>query len=338
MASESRPATHPVMDALRERPHAFGFFQAVRRLESAHAQLPRVGCSPRLADDPIRFGQEASLAFAPSTVRRFVVREGHVPRMLVSFMGLLGPNGPLPLHVTEYARDRERNAGDAGLVRFLDLFHHRMVSLFYRAWLLNNQAASFDRPGDDRFSVYVASLLGLGMESLRDRDELPDLAKLFYSGAYSCQTRHADGLRSMLEGYLGIHAEIEELVGQWLELPADSRCIMGRDRRTGTLGSTAVVGARIWDCQRRFRVLLGPVTLEQYERLLPGGVSLDRIGAMVRNYIGDEFEWDLRLVLLASEVPDLHLGVQGRLGWSTWIRSRPFDQDAGDLVLRPRLN
>ena len=339
MAGPDGTTPHPLIAALKERPFDFDFLQAVRRLEALRRELPRVATSPRASDDPARFGQEPSLAFAPSTVESLTEREGgRPPRLSVAFMGLLGPNGPMPLFLTEYARDRVINGHDPTLARFLDIFNHRMVSLFYRAWASSRQAPSFDRPDDDRFAAYVGSLFGLGMESLRGRDGLPDVAKLYYSGFYAAQTRHAAGLRSMLEDYLGITATIEEFVGQWLDLPADSRCRLGHSRSSGTLGRTAVVGSHVWDCQQRFRVRLGPVTFAQYERLLPGGMSLTRIAAMILNYTGDEFEWDLRLVLRAGEVPAVQLGRVGRLGWSTWVRSRPFTRDAGDLVLRPHLN
>ena len=51
------------------------------------------------------------------------------------------------------------------------MFNHRVISLFYRAWVVNQQAVSFDRPELDRFAVYTATLIGLGTSHLRDRDE-----------------------------------------------------------------------------------------------------------------------------------------------------------------------
>jgi type VI secretion system protein ImpH len=340
MAGPGGTPTHPLIDALHERPFEFSFFAAVRRLESVRRDLPRVGTSPRALDDPVRFGQEPSLGFAPATLHAFETREGRTPRMLVNFMGLLGPNGPMPLFLTEYARDRIINAHDHTLAHFLDLFNHRMVALLYRAWASSRHAASFDRPETDRFGAYIGSLFGLGMESLRGRDALSDTAKFYYSGYYAAQTRHAAGLRAMLEDYLGVPTTVEEFVGRWMDLPPDSRCRLGVSRDAGALGRTAVVGSRMWDCQQQFRVHLGPVSFTQYERLLPGrgGASLARVAAMIRNYIGDELEWDLRLVLKAGEVPAVRLGAVGRLGWSTWLKSRPFTHDAGDLILRPRLN
>ena len=123
------------------------------------------------------------------------------PRLAVNFFGLFGPNGPLPLHLTEYARNRLRAESDPTLVRFIDLFHHRMLTLFYRVWAAAQPTVSFDRPETDRFALYVGSLFGLGMPSLRNRDAFPDLARLHYAGQLACQTRHPDGLNAMISDY-----------------------------------------------------------------------------------------------------------------------------------------
>jgi len=326
------------MERLRQAPFTFDFFQAVRRLESVFGDRPRVGHSFKPAQDPVRFCQEPSLAFPPSTIWAFQPREGKAPLMFVHFMGLLGPNGPMPLHLTEQARSRQRNMGDPTIARFLDTFNHRMVSLFYRAWASNNQAASHDRPEQDRFAVYVASVIGRGMGSLCDRDSVPDNAKLHYSGRLASGARHAEGLQAILADFFKTPVQIREFFGQWIDLPAEYCCRMGESPRTGLLGSTCIVGSRVWECQQKFRLRMGPMGFAAFERLLPGGRSLRRLVDWVRNYIGDELLWDAQLVLKAEEVPQISMGKQGRLGWTTWLATRPFEKDADDLVLRPAVN
>lgn len=329
---------------LNQEPWSFNFYQAVRRLECAHLQLPRLGCSQRPSDDPVRFGQEPTLAFPPATVSRFDLPSPDSPaRMYVNFLGLLGPHGPLPLHITEYVRDRQLNQNDPTLACFLNLLNHRMVSLFYRAWAVNQQTVSFDRAGGqqaslaDRFALYVGALFGIAMESYRQRDAAPDVAKLQYSGPLVNQTRHAEGLRAMIADYFGLETHLDQFVGQWIDLPADSRCRLGESRDTGLLGSTAIVGSRIWQCQYKFRLRMGPMDFTAYQRLLPGGRSLRRLVAWVRNYIGAELAWDVQLTLKKEEVPRAKLGAGGsaRLGWSTWLKSQPTPRDPDDLILNP---
>jgi len=339
-APGAAPAWSAAAESLRSRlaesPYSFDFFMAVRRMECAMSQLPRMGHSKRPREDPVRFCQEPSLAFPPSTLHAYRPGgAGGADLLFVNFLGLLGPNGPMPLHLTEYIRDRQINSKDITVARFLDVFNHRMVALFYRAWACNQQTVNYERGSGDRFSLYIGSLFGIGMDSLRGRDAVPDVAKLHYSGRLVCQTRHAEGLRAVLEDYFRVPVAIEEFVGQWLELPPDCCCRLGEAPSTGLLGRTTIVGARIWECQQRFRLKFGPMGLAAYQRMLPGGGSLLRLIAWVRNYIYDELEWDVQLILKKEEVPKLHLGKLGQLGWTTWLSSKPFTRDADDLVLRP---
>jgi len=338
MAGEDRIEAHALEfeRALEKEPYRFDFYQTVRRLECKDPGKPRIGHSPRPVDDPVRLAQEPSLAFAPSALASYRPRrDGHPARLSVSFMGLLGPNGPLPLHLTEFARDRLRNHLDPTFSRFLDVFHHRILSMFYRAWASAQPAVSFDRPESDRFALYVGSLFGMGLPSQRDRDVVPDLTKLFYAGQFVCPTRHAEGLKAILAGFFRLPVEVEQFVGEWIPLPRGNLCRLGQSRETSTLGRSLIVGSRVWECQHKFRVLFGPMSLVDYEDLLPGGASLDRLTAMIQNFLGGELAWDVELILKKEEVPDLKLDGEGKLGWTTWITTRPMEKDPDDLLLDP---
>jgi type VI secretion system protein ImpH len=254
--------------------------------------------------------------------------------MELCFLGLLGPNGALPLHLTEFARERLMHAGDATFSRFLDIFNHRFLAFFYRAWAQAQPTASLDRPHEDRYASYVASLVGMGMPGLRGRDAVPDFAKLFYSGVLSRHVRNADGLTAVLAGFFRVPVRIEQFVGHWMTLSARDHTRIGAV--AASLGRGAMLGSRIWDRQHKFRIRLGPLSLREYESFLPGGSALPRIVAWVRQYLGFEFEWDLALVLARAAVPKARLGAYGRLGWTTWLgRHRPGVADVDDLKLAP---
>jgi len=338
VASDERTATHALvlereLEALANR---YEFFEALRRLECAHPDKPRVGKSKKLVDDPLRLSQEPSLAFASSTIASFRGgRDGKPARMFVYFLGLFGPNGPLPLHLTEYARNRQRDYGDTTFRSFLDLFHHRILGLFYRAWADGRPTVNFDRPRADRFAMYVGSLVGMATPALRDRDAVSDLAKLHHAGNLSGQTKHAEGLRGMLEQFFEIRVIIDEFVGVWLDLPLSSRWLLGRSRETGTLGRSTVLGPRVWDRQQKFRIVFGPLKMRDYERLIPSHESVRRLAALVRNYTGDSLYWEVGLVLQKENVPRLVLGGTERLGWTTWLINRTPRQDMRDLTLSP---
>lgn len=327
------PADHlSFFRALEEKPYQYDFFQALRRIECLFPKMPRIGQALRPADEPVRLGQEPALSFAPSTITSFKLADGAaLPRMEVRFFGMLGPNGPLPLHLTEFARGRSIHAGDQTLVRFLDLFHHRFMALFYRAWAQAQPTVSLDRPHEDRFSYYAGSLFGLGEKSLRERDAVNDFAKLYFSGLLARQVRNRDGLVALLTGYFRLPVKVEEFTGHWMQLQESERTRLGRDG--ALLGNGAVLGRRVWDCQHKIRLCLGPLDLSQYESFLPGGAALVKLVAWVRQYLCFELEWDVRLVLKHDQVPKTRLGKFGRLGWTTWLGEARRTVDVADLTL-----
>ncbi|KVP58478.1 type VI secretion protein [Burkholderia ubonensis] len=314
----------------------FDFFQALRLLENAYPRSPRIGESLRPRDDAVRFTQEPELVFHPTTLGAYSPPgDGREARLAVKFFGLLGPNGPLPLHLTEYARDRLRNANDPTFVRFLDLFHHRMVALLYRAWADAQPAVSLDRPQRDRFSAYVGSVFGLGEPALRDRDAVPDFAKLHFAGLLATPTRHAAGLKLVLSRFFGLPFEIEQWVGHWMPLPVREVLRLGARDGSSMLGVSTLLGARVWDGQHKFRIVVGPLSIADYERFLPGGDSLRRLVDWVRNYVRDGLDWDVNLQLRQQDVPRLKLGRRARLGYTSWVLSGAADGDQRQLRLHP---
>ena len=328
-----------MMQRLAERPFANDFFQAVRLLESRYPGFPRIGHSQALSQDPVRFWQNPSLAFAPSTIEALEQAAPETPpKLAVRFFGLFGPNAPLPPHLTEYALERQLHYGDRTLTAFLNVFHHRLLSFFYCAWATNQKAVDLDRPDNQRFAAFIGSFLGIGMDALQQRDAVPDPAKLFFSGRLACQTRNAEGLEAILQDFFAVKTEVQSFIGRWLALPPENVCNLGGSPETGCLGATTIVGSRFWDCQLSFRIRMGPMKLHDFERMLPVGQSFPRLKCWVLNYSGEQFFWEVQLVLEAQAVPDTCLGRAGRLGWTTWLKTKPFDHDADDLILQPPLN
>jgi type VI secretion system protein ImpH len=328
---------------LAAAPYKFDFYQTLRRLECLHDDKPRWGRALRPVDEPVRLGQDPDLSFAPAPLSSFEVRDGRTPRLQVRLFGLFGPNGPLPIHLTEYAHERLQHAGDPTLSRFLDVFHHRFLALFYRAWAQAQPAVNRDRPKEDRFTAYVGAFLGMSPAAFRDRDALPDLAKFFHVGALIRHVRNAEGLAQILQDFFRVPVQIEEFVGHWMALSAGERTYLSAEG--AALGSGAVLGGRVWDRQHKFRIHLGPLTIGQYESFLPaspkpgsgeggpGGARLRQLVDWVRMYLCFELDWDVRLLLKHDEVPSLSLGAGQRLGWTTWLGRRRSDAPADDVRL-----
>lgn len=334
MASEARQQARALalLRALEDEPHRLDPFQALRRLECAFRDRPRLGEAQRPAEEPIRLGQDPSLTFAERSISSFTRTGDGPPRLAFHGFGVFGPNGPLPLHLTEYARDRLRNAGDPTLARFVDVFHHRMMTLFYRAFAQAEPAIARDRPAADPFGLYLGALFGMGLPSTRGRSLLPDRIRLHYAGLLAGQTRHADGLRALVSELFRVPTEVEELVGEWVEIPAEHRSRLGGSHCR--LGVDALVGTRWWLCTGRFRLVLGPLRRAQLDGLLPGSPRLALLADTVRAYVGDELGWTLRLVLARPEWRPLALGA-ARLGWTSWLGSRPESWSGASLEVDP---
>jgi type VI secretion system protein ImpH len=281
----------------------------------------------------VRLAQEASLAFSPSAISGAHWSDATQKlEVLLRFNGLLGPNGPLPIHLTEWVMDRKRHFNDPTIGAFLNQFQHRIYTLFFRAWALNQPAVDFDRPDERHHAFYLRSLIGLGTDGTTDRDAVPDATRLFLSGWLGGLSRSPDGLAAILTEFLGVPVQVRSFQGTWLTLPADSRCRLGASPDTGRLGQTCFAGDSIWVSHLKFRLRFGPLTLPQYERLLPGGDAFIQVRDWIRSYIGEEFSWEAQLILRRPHVPPCGLGAGVRLGWTSWLGAPPPDRDVADLI------
>ena len=307
---------------LARAPQRFDFHQTLRRLEHLFRESPRWGTAARPSDEPVRFGQDPSLGFGSSVLTAFSAPvDGRPGQLFVAFFGLFGPHGPLPLHLTEYARDRIRHAGDHTFASFANIFNHRMLVLFQRAWAAAQPSASQDRPETDRFHAYMAATFGHDF-AVHHGAGADTRAKLQYAAHYANPSRHASGLESLVADYFDVPVVIEEFIGQWLELPETSRFSLGISAEVSTLGRTAILGKRVWRCDQKFRIVLGPLSRQQFERFLPGGDALARLADMVRAYLCDELDWDMRLVLAENESDQAALSVGSRLAWNARLGVR----------------
>lgn len=330
------PAYAAWLQRVMAAPYRYDFYQLLRHIESAHPHLPRLGEALRPADEPVRVAQSAELTFAPAPVNEVVFGAEGTPRLMQRIFGLIGPNGPLPIHLTELARDRSLHHADPVLQRFLDTLTNRFALLFYRAWATAQPVLSLDRPGDTAFARRLGSLFGIGSETLTGRDALGDAPKLYFSGRLSRQARDADGLLNWCRATFDVPVRIEQWCGHWMPLAPDERTrLRSRDGQGSQgVGRGAVLGSSVWDVQHKFRIVIGPVGLARYLAFLPGGHDLDRLLAMVRQWVGLEFAWDLQVILARAEVPRLQLRHGGgRLGRTSWLGHYRRPGDARDMTI-----
>jgi type VI secretion system protein ImpH len=324
-------------DVLHEDACSFEFFQAVTLLQRLHSDRQPVGRFSKPEDEAVHFRTNNTLAFPASQIQEIEYPENLPPQMLVNFMGLTGPMGVLPYCYTELILERAR-AKDRTLPAFLDIFNHRMISFFYRAWEKHRFPVTYYLGDEDLFTHHLLDLIGLGTPGLQDRQAVPDHALLHFTGLLGMQTRSAAALEAILSDYFQVPVEVEQFSGAWYRLdPATQTCMEEDDNDSQQLGGGAVVGDEIWDQRSRVRVKLGPLTLAQYRDFLPEGAAFEPLRALTKFFCNDEFDFEVQLMLAREEAPRCEVGFEGaaapRLGWVTWLKSAPLDRDPGDTIL-----
>lgn len=342
MAASSRPQTPDLSDSplariLREEPCSFEFFQAVTLLQRLRSDRQPVGRFTNPEEEAVHFGANPSLSFPASQIQDLDWPEDGPAGMKVNFMGLTGPMGILPYCYTELILERLRSK-DRTLVSFLDIFNHRMISFFYRAWEKYRFPVTYALGEEDLFSHHLMDLVGLGTEGLENRQAVPDEALLHYAGLLGMHARSAVALEGILGDYFDVPVEVEEFVGAWYSLAPGTECRMDEDEsESQQLGGGAVVGDQIWDQQSRARIKLGPMPLEQYREFLPDGSAFQPLRAIARFFANDGIDFEVQLILKRDDVPrcqiDLDSEAPPRLGWASWLKSAPLARDPDDTIL-----
>lgn len=329
----------PLNQELFDEPYRFEFFQAVRLLEKIYPKKRAVGREALPPDEVVRFRARVALDFPPSELHEIKdevdeYSEKQKIEMFVNFMGMVGVSGVLPVHYTELVMERIRYR-DTAMWAFLDIFTHRAVSLFYRAWEKYRFPVAYERGSDD-FTKYLFDFVGLGTEKLRGRMALEDESLLPYSGLIAQKPHNANSLENILGDYFGTKAKVQQFFGQWLDLNEESITKLGA--ANSQLGVSAIIGTRIWDQQSKFRVRLGAMTFQQFQSFLPNGSAHKQLKSIINFMVGLELDFDVQLVLQKKQVPGTILTTRAMrkpmLGWTSFLKTKPFKKDDEQVVLQ----
>lgn len=310
------------------RPWLHGFVPLVRQLAATEPDMPPIGQAQRPQQESFRLGQQASLAFAPRELAKVELKPGPDERTRAYIklfgLGMLGPNGALPIHFTELVRERVEAKRDHTLADFIDLFHHRAFTHIYRAWAQSQSAAGLDRAGQEAFSNYIARLAGDEPSEVQG-SALPPHARWASSAHRVRAARNPDGLVSTLSRFFGVPVQLREYMMQWMPIEPQDQCHLGVARASSILGQGAMAGEVVPDRQSRFRLVIGPLNLDGYLRLTPqgsaSGKDLPTLIETVRSFIGFEYVWEVELLIDRDAAPTTQLGDSTQLGWSTWMAS-----------------
>ncbi len=329
----------PINEELLDEPYRFEFFQAVRLLEMFYPERQAIGRESLPHKEVVRIRSQMSLNFPPSELHEFneVIDEQTDERVLelfVNFMGLTGPSGLLPPNYTEMLAERARYR-DTAMWAFLDIFTHRAVSLFFRAWEKYRFPVQYER-GNDDFTAHLFDLAGLGTKGLRGRMDLEDESLVPYSGLIAQKPHSSSALGQILSDYFEVTAEVVQFFGQWIDLDKESITFIGT--ANSRLGQDAIVGTQVWEQQSKFLIKLGPLDFKRFKSFFPNGSAHKPLESIVRFMTGAELDFDLQLVLAAGEVPSCILTTRAirrpMLGWSSWLKTKPFEKDDEQVIMQ----
>lgn len=345
MSTPKRRDSVGLIDQLLADPHRFEFFQAVRLVERWLAAEPAT--SAELLPRRLRFRSSLAMSFPASEIEALAVtrREGaaddepqHI-EITPAFMSLLGASGALPFVYTEQIAQRELYSKDFAARRFLDLFGNRAVALFYAAWKKSRLHLQYEADRKNRFAPMVLALAGVGQTALNDRLQpqeggVNDESLAFFAGALQQRVLSALQLQQLLSRYLRVPVRIEQFCGRWYTLPAAARVSLGLGN--GVLGRNALSGERVWQRDLRVKVMLGPLTHGLFQRFLPGAPGATALRELVTLLSGVSLEYEINLTLRADAVASSSLASNrspsaGRLGWDTYVQTRPTQNDRCDV-------
>jgi len=308
------------IDEIKERVTSAEFLAAVRVLECVQTDKPRLGRSNRLKEEPVRLSQSPSLGFQASSLSELQENNSiHAFRLFCNCLGLLGTNGPLPMHFTEHALQRASHNDDPAFRDFVDIFNHRMLSLFYRSMAENDPAINLDREDDNRYADFVAAIGGFLSDAARSRDTLPKATKYNYAGWLGSRTRCPDGLVAVVSSYFNLPCAVTEFVGCWLQIPRESVISLGSKDTSCALGVSSYCGRRVWSSSHKIRIALGPMSWEDYISFAPHKKNTIALQELVKSYLGSEIDWELELKLKVGESKKLLLNGRCLLGFNSWL-------------------
>jgi type VI secretion system protein ImpH len=307
---QSVPDLKRVIDGIARDARRYSFFRLVYLLERVHAKAPPVGQLGPAALERIRLRADTSLTFASSDVSELA----HVKypdgiertRVTNAFMGLYGSASPLPTYYIEQLAQDDYQGGPQPTRELLDVLHHRLLSLFYRAWTKYRFSTSYRQRGADPSTRRM--FCSIGVDGFRDAEgSLNRFRLLRYAPLLATKSRSARGLFVVLSDLFGdIGVRIEQFIGHWTLIEKQSRNKLGVMNHQ--LGESLTIGRYVYDGTGRFTVVLGPLGYDDYLSFLPGGRRRPLLRGVIAVFTRGQQDVMLELHVKMDAAPRFQLG------------------------------
>ncbi len=291
---------------LLKDPADFDFYQAVytveRQLFSDGKRHRKVGFDSIPKDELIRFKSDQRLGFPGAPISDVKLQKNNTRKaeiavdISVSFMGLTGTSGVLPQHYSELVLEHLRNK-DTGMCAYFDLFNHRLISLYYRAWAKYRLAINY-KP-DSKSDMFSNILNELTRSSTT-------ISK-YYAGLFHHRIRTVKGLKQILDHYTGCETEIKQFAGRWYWLHKNEQTRLAeRDKPEGhfaCLGVDTTIGDKVWNINSSISIMLEAPKKLKITSYLKGGEINKAIKLVIRAYLGSLTNYKIELKVERGQIP-----------------------------------
>ena len=295
---------------LIDNPNEHDFYKAVftvqQQLARGKSQHKKVGYDSLPKSELIRFKADQELGFPGQSISQINLKSSNQTEnvavdMHVSFMGLTGASGALPQHYSELVLARLK-LKDSGMRDFYDLFNHRLISLFYRAWEKYRFSANYQKSSKNAPDAFTAVLNKLSGEQT---------IKQYYAGIFNQKVRTIDGLGLILRDFTQCEVNIKQFQGQWQKLSCFDQTRLGAknspEGQFAALGVDASIGSRVWDINSAIAIAIKPEQNARTQSFLPGKTKTSQLKELIKSYLGSAIKFKLQLEVKAEELPQVQL-------------------------------
>jgi type VI secretion system protein ImpH len=364
---------HPsVIQRLLDAPYRFDLIQSMRMLD---LWLRRsVGARDDDLAQRVRFRNSVSMGFPASQIEALTVAAEETVdtahglqaalvagklkyiRITPAYMGFLGVNGVLPNRYTEdVAMQTQLRKSEAGRA-FFDIFSNRIMALHYQAWAKYRVRQRADATAKDALlpmqlalagarartvpsaAATAASTVENGDASARSESALDDEVPAYYAAMLRHRPMSARALSGLLTEYFALPIDVIQFVGKWDDLERSELSVLGVQNCVS--GQGMILGPRCWERSSCVELRIGPLMRAQFDQFLPGGSGIRTLKALMLHVSAPAIDFQVRLVLRAADVKPIVLGepLNARLGWGTFLVTRPSKIDRDDYYFRLRLH
>jgi type VI secretion system protein ImpH len=329
MATTSRRAKTPVtrkpplIEQLFAEGYEFDFSQIVTILEGLDPDTISLGEGANPRQEALRISSRITFSMAASEVQKVTPHPQKQPQVHINFLGIAGVQGPLPPPFVEVIMDRLR-AKDTGIQDFLDIFNHRLASLWYRGRKKVIPGMEKIDPVESPIGRSLLDLIGLFTPELRQQWQVRDRSLLSYAGLLWQKPRSTIGLEQLLQAFFALPVQIKQFVGKWQRVDVWQQTQIGvQEGHYHRLGRDTILGRQSWDQEDGIAIVMGPVSWESFLAFLPGEEDYTLLKNWLSIYCGELLAKRMQILIEPKQIQVLPLGQGIQLGYTTWLTARP---------------